>query len=331
MRRGEVLLAAAALAVLAACSGASSARDARTPSTESKPHSSDTSVEPPSIPAQAKRAVLRDYRAFWTALFAASDPPRSDDPTLTQHGTGAALQQAQSTLSGDTVNGIVRRGAQVLDPTVMSVTGATANVRDCYRNNWVAYALTGNVFGAPAGSRLEEPAGPRLRVVTLNQDGGTWKVADIQPGVQEQRTCGSLKDERRVIDAYKRYDATMRAVYSHQPPMPRDPRIAKVVARKKDALRQVQSQVRDAVARRLTVHWYSSAASRDEHAEVIAYTNDAATVQTCILDDGDGIGPDGQVVSPATMTPMARTLELTVEGGVWKVVSETRGASCTLT
>ena len=184
MARSRLLATAALTAgVLIASCGA--ARASTSPTT--RRGAGATPSPPPTVPLKVRRAIIHDYEAGWNAVFAASDPPKPDAPELSKHLSGDFLGQLTETFNNDAAAGTVRRGTQVLDPTVQSASRVSATVRDRYSNNWLVYAATGNRLGIPEGMRLENPTGPRLRIVTLAQDAGLWKIDQVNPPVIQQR------------------------------------------------------------------------------------------------------------------------------------------------
>jgi hypothetical protein len=275
------LLGAVFLAGFAACSsGSGDAADGST----SRPAARE-STPSSTIPAKDRAEVLRDYNAFWRALFAAGDPPDPNDPELLKYATGQELLDVQEVLGTAAAGGYVRRGSQQLKPEILEVNAQSATVRDCYRNNWLLYALPGNSAGAPPGSAVEEPTGPQLRIVTLTRDGDGWKVSGVGPPLAEQRSCGSLKQEQRVLSAYERYERVLYAVFSKDNPSPNDPRLKEVLAKGHPELTGVQDDIRQdqglgIVRRRASPRGH-------ERAEITAFaSNESALVQTCLVDDG---------------------------------------------
>jgi len=278
------------------------------------------------VPVALQQAILRDYEAYWSVVFGASDPPRPDDPGLAQYGAGQALGDVRQVLVSDAAGGLVRRGSQVLDPTVLSVTGNTATVRDCYRDKWLPYALEGNTLGVPAGTLLEEPS-VRLRLVTLQLDGTTWKTTSVTPPYEQQRSCGSLAAEQRVIDAYRRYELAMSTVFSHDNPNPNDARLKAVLTA--TGLGYVQQSIRDDAMKGMIRRRSSLQAIERATVEVLSYSSSSATVQSCLLDDGTLTDArSGVVLSAPNTTPATWTYELMVEHGTWKVVGGNEGGPC---
>jgi hypothetical protein len=326
MPRRARRVVAAALGALVAWVALSSSTPAANTLIERRP----ATVTSTTVPAALQRAVLRDYEAYWHALFAASDPPRPDDPRLAQYGTGQALGDARQVLASDAAGGLVHRGLQALDPNVTSLTGNTATVRDCYRNDWLPYALQGNTLGLPPGTRLETPS-VRLRIVALQLDGSTWKTTASTPAYPQQRSCGTLAAEQRVIDAYKNYERVMYAVSLKAPRDPNDPRLKRVLARQDNALAQVQDNIRRDRAQGLVRRRASPSAIESGRADVVSYTPGSATVQACFVDDGTVTdGATGRTISPPDTTPTSWTYTLVAEPHIWKVAGVTKGGACSL-
>jgi hypothetical protein len=284
------------------------------------------------VPAKVQRAIIHDYEVGWNAVFTSSDPPKPDDPRLAQHLSGEFLGQLTETLNNDAAAGTVRRGTQVFDPTVVSVSGASATVRDCYSNNWLIYAAAGNSLGVPEGMRLENPTGPRLRIVTLVQDAGVWKIDQVKPPVVQQRACGSIKDEQKVIDAWKREQRVLRSVYSAKRPNPRDPRLTEVFARQNNALAQVQDKIRTNAKSGRVVRGTSTDAIRAARVELRSYERGkTASIAVCFVDDGAVIDKaSGAVLDPPSTTPSLWSFDFALEGNAWKVTSVAKGEPCVL-
>jgi len=210
--------------------------------------------------------------------------------------------------------------------------GATATVRDCYRNNLLGYALAGNSLGVPEGMRLENPTGPRLRIVTLVQDAGVWKIDQVNPPVVQQRACGSIKDEQKVIDAWKREQRVLRSVYSAKRPNPRDPRLTEVFARQNNALAQVQDKIRTNAKSGRVVRGTSTDAIRAARVELRSYERGkTASIAVCFVDDGAVIDKaSGAVLDPPSTTPSLWSFDFAAEGSAWKVTSVAKGEPCVL-
>ncbi len=328
MMRRSVLFGVAVATLVAACNSGGADGD-RSADKDNRKEADGSATAPKGEGIEAQ--VLEDYRAYWRALFGAGDPPNSSDPALAAHATGQALADAEEVLNSAATGGTVRRGSQVMDPAVTSVESTSAAVRDCYRDNWLLYALEDNFAGVPAGTRLEEPSGPKLRVVTMMLDGDTWKVAVVGPPLTEQRPCGSLAEEQAVVDAYERYHRTLYKVFSEDRPDPEDPRLVKVLARENDALRHERDVIREDRENGVIRSWSSPKALEAERVEIISYTDRVATVRACGVDDGTLTdAQSGEVISPPSTTPMITEFDLVVENGTWKVSGAEEQGPCEL-
>jgi hypothetical protein len=148
--------------VLAACSNGKADTSATTTTRAPSTTTSEASA--------AEQAVLRDYRAYWDAYLAASNPMNPENPALAEHATGPALEALQKGFLALKSAGRIIRGNFDLAPRVVSVDGETAVVRDCYGD------ATG-IYDAASGARQDTPSGKRhLATATLRLDGGTWKM-----------------------------------------------------------------------------------------------------------------------------------------------------------
>jgi hypothetical protein len=159
-----VLLAAAIVAafVVASCSN----RKADTSATTTTRPSTTTTSEP----SATEQAVLRDYRAYWDAYLAASNPMNPENPVLAEHATGPALEKLQRAFLAFKSAGKIIRGTLDLAPRVVSIDGETATVRDCYGDG------TG-VYDAATGKREDTASGKRhLATATLHLENGIWKM-----------------------------------------------------------------------------------------------------------------------------------------------------------
>lgn len=147
--------------VLAACSNGqadtSATTTTRAPTTTSEP-------------SAAAQAVLRDYRAYWDAYLAASNPMDPENPVLAEHATGPALEALQKAFIALKDSGKIIRGEFDLAPRVVSIHDDTAVIRDCY-------GTTTGVYDSATGAREDSPSGKRhLATATLRLEGGIWKM-----------------------------------------------------------------------------------------------------------------------------------------------------------
>lgn len=165
-RWSAVVVAALLAAALAGCNS-----DGAAPATTTSSTAATTSTVPPE-----HAEVLARYRAFWEdAFLVAADPMDPEHPALAEHAANPELEQLQRAFLSRRASGEVIRGTFELSPTIVSVDGDTATVRDCYLDN------TG-VYDAGTGERKDEPSnGARVEIlVSLINDGGAWKVSEIK-------------------------------------------------------------------------------------------------------------------------------------------------------
>jgi hypothetical protein len=130
----------------------------------------------PTSPADfAGQRAIAAYVGLWQAMAEASHTSNWKSPDLVRYASGSALQVLSGSLYADHLNGLVSRGAPVLNPRVTSVTPpnapTTVMVVDCADSTqWLRYRPDGAPFTDSPGGR---------RVVTsevrLHTD-GSWKV-----------------------------------------------------------------------------------------------------------------------------------------------------------
>ena len=157
-------LAVAAL-VTVACNGGGSDRSSERDTTT-------TTGRPTTTALAEEAAVEAAYRAFWDAYLQAADPMNPEHPALAQHATGKELEQLQRSFLALASAGEVIRGTLDLAPRVVSVTGTSARITDCYLDNTGVYDAGGTRKDAASGVR-------HLIDVELVLEGGRWKVARI--------------------------------------------------------------------------------------------------------------------------------------------------------
>jgi len=154
------------LGVLAACSGGggSSHPPAAVPVATTADATTTTTVS-------SDGAVLAGYRAFWAAYLQAANPMSPLAPPLAAHATGSELSTVAKAFLAYKDAGDVIRGTFDLDPTVASVNGPNAVVRDCYGDNTHLYG--------PSGAQLDTSSGKRHLIAVDLQLDGTWRVSQI--------------------------------------------------------------------------------------------------------------------------------------------------------
>ena len=154
---------------------------------------SGSAVPVPETPAaesaadQASREALAAYEAMWRDFVEAGMMSDWQSPALGRHATGIALTNLSRGLYADDYNGLVTRGAPVLDPRVTSVEPpddpTTVRVADCGdSSNWLKYR-------ADSGARANDSPGGRrmITAVVERQSDGSWKVSDY--AVRDLGTC----------------------------------------------------------------------------------------------------------------------------------------------
>jgi hypothetical protein len=134
---------------------------------------SSTSIDPQ---AAQKSAVLAAWREYWTVYLDMGTKGTPFDPRLKDVATGKALNNSIAALDYRSRSGQVYRGTYDLNPTLVSLTGDSASVRDC------SFDRT-DIFNTRT-SQVVQKADPNrsLETGTLTFDGGRWKVATIANG-----------------------------------------------------------------------------------------------------------------------------------------------------
>ncbi len=170
---------AAALLAVAACAGttteravatSSSLRSATTgPFPRSHTNTSTTS-------AVASRPVVSAVSSFWDLylqLGGARGPFNSVETRqrLGQRTAGAELLRLYDVFEANAAAGLVVKGTVDIAPSVVSIVGTTALVRDCFDDNTGLYRVSD-------GQRLDTNDPRRHQVlITLTETAGMWKVS----------------------------------------------------------------------------------------------------------------------------------------------------------
>ena len=117
---------------------------------------------------------------------AAADPMSPEDSQLRQYATGEELQHVGGAFVARKSAGQVIRGTLDLAPTLISIAGDQATVRDCYFDHTRVYNATTNQPDSP------EDTVRQLITATLQRDSATglWKVARIK---HEGSGCASAR------------------------------------------------------------------------------------------------------------------------------------------
>lgn len=144
---------------------------------------STTSAPQPAVDASAatseQQAGLRaGVRAFWDLYLELGAKTGPFDAVVTRQRlaartSGKELNRLLATFSSNAAAGYVVRGGIDVAPTVVSVDGTSAQVRDCYDD-------TTGLYRVSDGSRADTDDPNRHQVLmTLVLEGGTWKVSAI--------------------------------------------------------------------------------------------------------------------------------------------------------
>jgi hypothetical protein len=120
------------------------------------------------------QSILAAYRKYWEVYIAVGSEMRLPDPRLGEVASGDALRQLNSALLAGKADGEVFRGTIDLAPRVVSVSGDTATVSDCYASHILGYDAAS---GRPKGP---ERPGRTLVTVSMVREAGTWKVGGIR-------------------------------------------------------------------------------------------------------------------------------------------------------
>jgi len=174
------LAGTAALLVLPACSGSKSEADPG-PSTSPFPAPSGTqrsTLRTATTPNPNEQLVGAE-RAFWDLylqLGARTGPFNSATTRarLSERAMGSELAKLHDVFQGNATAGYVVKGTIDIAPTVVSIAGGTAQVRDCYDDK------TG-LYRASDGKRIDTDDSRRHKVLmTFKRENGVWKVSAIK-------------------------------------------------------------------------------------------------------------------------------------------------------
>ncbi len=123
--------------------------------------------------------MLDAYRQSWADLIGAGDPVTPDAPGLSTHRSGKALEVIKAVLNDYASRGVVYRGSVDLHPTVASLNGNKAQIRDCvFDHTEVLDPNTNQIVKAAADH-------PRWVNTTMEVVSGGWKVTSFTPENQE--------------------------------------------------------------------------------------------------------------------------------------------------
>lgn len=182
-----VMFAAGTLALaLAACSSRS-AGGSTSPTSMPAASTSSSPAITSSLADQAKEAALAAYRGMWQDFVEAGYTSDWQSSKLGQYATGIALTNLSRGLYADHYNGLVTKGAPILNPAVSSADPLNAPkkiiITDCGdSSHWLKYR-------ADNGQLADDKPGGRqlINAIVEKQSDGTWKVTDY--GVHDVGTC----------------------------------------------------------------------------------------------------------------------------------------------
>ena len=160
---GRIVAIVVFLAATACSSGSHNAKSTST--TVDSPTTSTTTVED---------TVVVAWRHYWDIYVAVASEMKLPDARLAEVATGEELRQLGGGFLAFSSKGEIFKGTIDLDPKVVSITGSTATLRDCYLSAILGYD---KATGKPEGSA---PTQRTLVTVTLQLEGGVWKVAAIK-------------------------------------------------------------------------------------------------------------------------------------------------------
>ena len=174
-------LVACVMVVLAGCAEASPGPSAEERSTSSSPTATATATGTAS-PFNAysntvEKQVLRSYRAFWAAVSTVATLPASSRAAyLPRVAVDPVLRTVLAQLSDEERRGEVRAGDVVLSPTVVSVSGDMAVLRDCQDRSQQT------LISRSTGSKVDTgPPRQLQRVGMVRGTDGIWRTATVEP------------------------------------------------------------------------------------------------------------------------------------------------------
>lgn len=124
--------------------------------------------------ATPEQQAVAAYERAWEAEFEALDPPNPQHPALRQSFTGPAAAAITDIVVTAQMDGHYTVGSMETHPTVVSATAEEVRLRDCTVEDSTSYdSATDEV-------REQGPYPPRSREVLVVNDGGTWRVSEIE-------------------------------------------------------------------------------------------------------------------------------------------------------
>lgn len=168
--------------VLPACSGSGSQSKPAVTTSSSAPASSSgptTTLRPTPTTTGPNTQLVAAVRSFWDLYLrvgARSGPFNAAETRslLGQRAAGKELAKLYDVFQGNAVAGTVVKGSINIAPKVVSIAGATAQVRDCYDDKTGLYRVSD-------GKRIDTDDPRRHQVLmTFTRVGAIWKVSAIK-------------------------------------------------------------------------------------------------------------------------------------------------------
>jgi hypothetical protein len=168
------VLAGVVAALGTACSSSAGSGAASASSAATHQAAASASTSAPSPTAEA----LAAYRAMWQEVTEASKTADYQASYLSDHLGGAAFQTVTGNLKLEKKAGEIALGTPVLHPVVVSAASASVALSDCLDDRaWLNYTDT-----TPPKLVDNVPGGFRSTTATVTDEGGTWKVTEINSG-----------------------------------------------------------------------------------------------------------------------------------------------------
>ncbi len=135
--------------------------------------STDTTASTADLP-ELQREIVGRYEEFWTVRFRANEAPVNPDaPTLAEYATGAQLDNVRGETQQRLDDGLALRAPDesVTDHRVrvVSVTGDSAQLQDCFVNDGVVYRVA-------TGEVVDDAIVTRNVTASMVLVDGVWKL-----------------------------------------------------------------------------------------------------------------------------------------------------------
>jgi hypothetical protein len=141
--------------------------------------SGSTSATPTPSPTRSVDPVVAAYLAYWDAVIHANATANPGDPPLARHIAGTELAAVRNSIRLNRVQGLSVRGSVTHQPRLVSTTGDSATVEDCYDTS--AWSPVEIKTGKGVGSEPDNGTGRYKSRFTLRQTSGNWLVVASTP------------------------------------------------------------------------------------------------------------------------------------------------------